>query len=372
MDQLRVQIAQFIDEEKTLMAKRQTEAETAVSQGKFMASFGTLFAILLGVAVVFLIIRSLIGQLGGEPAIVSDMAREIAGGNLTMQTETGRKGLFGEMTNMLARLQGVVAQVQEASGSVGSGSSELKATAESLADGANKQATAAEEVSSSMEQMTANIQQNSDNSRQTEKISTKSALDAEESGEAVKEAVIAMKQIADKISIIQEIARQTNLLALNAAIEAARAGEHGKGFAVVAAEVRKLAERSQAAAAEITNLAQSSVGVAEKAGQMLEQLVPDIKKTADLVQEITSSSSEQNQGASQINIAVQGLDRIIQQNASFAEEMTGTSVELASQAQSLQQTIGFFSIAAANTDYASSLSARANQTQSPLTLTGQT
>jgi methyl-accepting chemotaxis protein len=192
--------------------------------------------------------------------------------------------------------------------------------------------------------MTSNIQQNTENARATEVIAKKASKDAQEGGEAVAQAVKAMKKIAGKISIIEEIARQTNLLALNAAIEAARAGEHGKGFAVVAAEVRKLAERSQSAAGEITQLSASSVVVAEQAGQLLSTLVPDIKKTADLIQEITAGSEEQNQGANQINQSIQQLDQVIQQNAASAQEMTSTAEELSSQASEMQQAIAFFDL----------------------------
>jgi len=195
-----------------------------------------------------------------------------------------------------------------------------------------------------MEQMAANIKQNADNALQTEKIALKSAEDAKEGGEAVAQTVSAMKQIAEKISIIEEIARQTDLLALNAAIEAARAGEHGKGFAVVASEVRKLAERSQTSAAEISSLSGSSVEVAEKAGNMLVKIVPDIQKTAELVQEISAASNEQNAGADQINKALQQLDQVIQQNSSASEEMASTSEELSGQAEQLQTTINFFKI----------------------------
>jgi methyl-accepting chemotaxis protein len=195
-----------------------------------------------------------------------------------------------------------------------------------------------------MEEMAANIKQNSDNAQQTEKIAIKSAEDAREGGKAVAETVGAMKEIAGKISIIEEIARQTNLLALNAAIEAARAGEHGKGFAVVASEVRKLAERSQTAAGEINKLSATSVQIAEKAGEMLARIVPDIQKTADLVQEINAASNEQSSGAGQINKAIQQLDQVIQRNASASEEMASTSAELLSQAEQLQSTIAFFRI----------------------------
>ncbi len=192
--------------------------------------------------------------------------------------------------------------------------------------------------------MTSNIRQNADNARQTEAIAHQASKDAEEGGQAVFQAVDAMKIIAEKIGIIGEIARQTNLLALNAAIEAARAGEHGKGFAVVAAEVRKLAERSGSAAGEISDLSARSVAVADQARNMLDKLVPDIRKTADLVQEIAAASNEQNAGAEQINKAIQQLDQVIQQNASASEEMASTSEELSSQAEQLQQAMSFFDI----------------------------
>jgi methyl-accepting chemotaxis protein len=193
-----------------------------------------------------------------------------------------------------------------------------------------------------MEEMAANIKQNADNAAQTEKIARQSSKDAEASGEAVQRAVVAMRTIADKIGIVQEIARQTDLLALNAAVEAARAGEHGKGFAVVASEVRKLAERSQTAAAEIGAVSGETVQAAQSAGEMLTRLVPDIRKTAELVSEISAACREQDIGASQINEAIQQLDKVTQQNAGASEQMSATSEELAAQAEELQTSIAFF------------------------------
>jgi methyl-accepting chemotaxis protein len=192
--------------------------------------------------------------------------------------------------------------------------------------------------------MAANIKQTADNAAQTEKIARQSSKDAEASGHAVAQAVAAMRTIAEKISIVQEIARQTDLLALNAAVEAARAGEHGKGFAVVASEVRKLAERSQAAAAEISALSGTTVQTATEAGEMLNKLVPDIQKTAELVSEISAACREQDIGATQINEAIQQLDKVIQQNAGASEEMSSTSEELAAQAEELQASIAFFRV----------------------------
>ncbi len=222
---------------------------------------------------------------------------------------------------------------------VASASQQLSSSAEEMSQGASEQAAAVEESSASVEQMSATIRQNSENAQETENIAQSTAKDAEESGGAVESTVNAMRHIADKISIIEEIARQTNLLALNAAIEAARAGEHGKGFAVVAAEVRKLAERSQRAAAEISELSASSVQVADKAGTMLNKILPDIQRTATLVQEISAASIEQNAGTEQINKGMQQLDTVIQQNSSSSEEMAATAEEMSAQAAELQATI---------------------------------
>jgi methyl-accepting chemotaxis protein len=277
---------------------------------------------------------------------VSGVAEEIAGGNLMVEIKerSGQDKLLLALKGMVTSLRDVVTQVQTAADNVASGSQQLSSTSQQMSQGATEQAAAAEEASSSMEEMAANIRQNADNALQTERIALKSAEVARQGGDAVTATVGAMKEIAGKISIIEEIARQTNLLALNAAIEAARAGEHGKGFAVVAAEVRKLAERSQRAAAEISELSGSSVEVAEKAGQMLIQMVPDIQRTADLVQEITAASKEQDTGAEQVNQAIQQLDQVIQQNASASEQMASTAEELTSQAEQMQATMAFFKV----------------------------
>ena len=264
--------------------------------------------------------------------------------NVTIPSVSGDE--IGQMANalnaMTSQLRTIVGQVSEASREVSLRSDELRDASGLVSEGASSQAASIEETSSSMEQMTANIQQNTDNAVQTQEISTQAAEDAQKSGSAVTEAVVAMKEIATKISIIEEIARQTNLLALNAAIEAARAGEHGKGFAVVAAEVRKLAERAQNAAGEITQLSATSVEVAERAGGLLQQLVPDIQKTAELVKEITHASNEQSAGSQQVNEALQQLDKVIQQNAGASEQMAATSSELSSQSDILRRVIGFF------------------------------
>jgi methyl-accepting chemotaxis protein len=274
------------------------------------------------------------------------VADQIAQGNLLVEAKrlSDKDALGMSLERMVERLRQIVAEALTAAQNVSAGSQELSASAEQLSQGATEQASSAEEASSSMEEMTANVKQNAENANQTERIAAQSAKDAEASGAAVGRAVEAMQTIAEKITIVQEIARQTDLLALNAAVEAARAGEHGKGFAVVASEVRKLAERSQAAAAEIGTLSADTVKVAREAGGMLLKLVPDIKKTAELVVEITAACREQDVGSTQINQAIQQLDKVGQQNASASEQVSSTSEELASQAEQLQATIAYFRI----------------------------
>ena len=275
---------------------------------------------------------------------VTKAAEEISTGNLTVviRERSPQDKLMQALSAMVNGLMRTVTDIRAIASEVAAASQSISTASVQVSNGASAQAASAEEASSSMEQMVSNIKQNADNAQQTDKIANKSAKDAQESGKSVVEAVTAMKEIASKISIIEEIARQTNLLALNAAIEAARAGEHGKGFAVVAAEVRKLAERSQKAAGEINQLSGTTVKVSEKAGEMLERLVPDIQRTAELVQEITAASKEQDTGAEQINSALQQLEKVIQQNASASEEMASTTEELSGQSDQLVSALGFF------------------------------
>jgi len=289
-------------------------------------------------------IKNNLNTLIAATAEVTRAAEEIAHGNLTItvRERSDQDKLMQALISMVEGLTRTVAEVRGIAGEVAAASQSISTSSVQVSNGASAQAASAEEASSSMEEMVSNIKQNADNAQQTERIATKSAKDALESGKSVAAAVAAMKEIAGKISIIEEIARQTNLLALNAAIEAARAGEHGKGFAVVAAEVRKLAERSQKAAGEINQLSGTTVKVSEKAGEMLERLVPDIQKTSELVQEITAASKEQDTGAEQINKALQQLEKVIQQNASAAEEMASTTEELTGQSEQLMTALGFF------------------------------
>lgn len=304
-------------------------------------------ALVVGLVSASLLVRNLMRTLGGEPDYARSVLREVAAGNLEVEVRT-RKGdtdsLLAATSDMVAKLKEVVTTIVAASRHVDSGSQELSAAAEQLSQGATEQASSTEEASASVEQLAATIKQNAENAVETEVIARKSAEDAAKSGEAVTKAVGAMETIADKILVVQEIARQTDLLALNAAVEAARAGEHGRGFAVVAAEVRKLAERSQTAAQEISNLSTDTVRAAQTAGGMLERLVPDIQRTADLIKAISIATGEQDAGAAQINLAIQQLDKVTQQNTSASEQIATTSEELAGQSNRLQDVIGFFKL----------------------------
>ena len=328
--------------------KAATDAAAVYANARHWTISTLVGCVAIALLLAYVITRSLSRQLGGEPAYVAEIATRVAEGDLTMKIDTragDTNSVLYAMQSMVNRLSQVVSDVNSGAEALAEASEEVSSTAQSLSQAASEQAAGVEETSASMEQMTASISQNTENAKITDGMATKAATEATEGGEAVRATVVAMKQIAQKIGIIDDIAYQTNLLALNAAIEAARAGEHGKGFAVVAAEVRKLAERSQVAAQEIGTVASSSVELAEKAGRLLDMIVPNIRKTSDLVQEITAASEEQSSGVGQINGAVMQLSQTTQQNASSSEELAATAEEMSSQAEQLQQAMSFFRLA---------------------------
>ncbi len=301
-----------------------------------LGMISTFIIILLGLGIVLLMRKLVVSPVKN----MAKMLERMVEGEITLRfKDITRKDEFGELmksVNMMSdNLCSFSNSIKDVAKNVVISAKELNSGSQEMSDGASQQSSAIEETSSSMEQMVSNIKGTSENASKTEKLSSKAASDARSGSDAVKEAVMAMKEITGKISIIEDIARQTNLLALNAAIEAARAGEAGKGFAVVASEVRKLAERSQTAAGEINMLSSSTMQVAENAGSMLDKLVPDIMSTADLVQTISTASSELYSGAEQINKALQQLDKVIQHNASISEEVSSTSRELLSLSDTL-------------------------------------
>jgi methyl-accepting chemotaxis protein len=330
------------------------EMNTSLAASSIVLIIGLIIAIIVALFFAVFITRSIVSGITRGVRFAStiaegDLTSEIEDKYLERGDEIGQ--LAKALQKMMTQLRDIIGDIIGGADNIASASQEMSGTSQQMSQGASEQASSAEEVSSSMEEMVANIQQNTDNAMETEKIALRAASGIRRGAQSTDIAVQSMKEIAKKVSIIGEIADQTNMLALNAAVEAARAGEHGKGFAVVAEEVRKLAERSQIAAKEIDELSESGVRVSVEASEQLAAIVPEIEKTAQLVQEISAGSMEQNTGADQVNSAIQQLNQVIQQNAAASEEMASSSEELSGQAEQMKDVVSYFTIESNNRSF---------------------
>jgi methyl-accepting chemotaxis protein len=346
MDDLRSVVIEFIGAEQTLMEVRIAEAQSTAAFATNLTIFGTLFAFIVGFLIIVYITRRLIHQLGGEPAEVNALAKDVANGNLSTSIDLDKtyKGLKGNIIDVIVKLRSIVDLINRSSALIKETSVDINQKSLEMADGTHQQASAAEESSASMEQITAAITLSQNNVDQTSEIIQQADQDVLVSQNKIIENVDNIKSINEQIKIISDIAYQTNLLSLNAAVEAAKSGDIGNGFAVVATEIKKLAERSRDSSITITKIADSTLKSVLKSKDKINSIVPDIQKTSTLMLDISTSTQEQVLGATQINLAIQNLNEVIQKNQTIANEVAEGSVKLDKHADSLKETMSFFQV----------------------------
>jgi len=308
----------------------------------------TIWAVIIGLGLLSIVIYFLINGISKKLLVAINFSQKISEGDLSSRIEIRDKDEIGQlassMNQMSDKLKEFVQKIISSSANINLVSSNISDYSTEMSQGASGQAASAEEVMASIEEMGANIHSNTDNAKQTEKISNQTLIGIKNGSNSANQTLKSIAEIAEKISIINDIAFQTNILSLNAAVEAARAGQHGKGFGVVATEVKKLAERSQEAATSINELSARGVDISIRAKKELSTLVPEVEKTATLISEITSASSEQSNGVDQIQSAVQILTDIAQKNAAFSVELDDKSKNLSKEADHLKTIINFFKV----------------------------
>jgi methyl-accepting chemotaxis protein len=332
------------DINESIIASAKTNINKTIETAQKSSLVLMLLCIVLSFILALFIANIIIKPIEQLKKIIENLSDGDLKSNLTYESKDEVGIMAKALNKMIERLNEIIAGIMDGAGGIQNASTQINNGAQQISQSSSEAAASVEEISSSVEEMAANIQQNTDNSRETEKIAVEAADTIKKGNDSVQITQKSMNEIAKKITVINDIAFQTNILALNAAVEAARAGEHGKGFAVVAAEVRKLAEHSKIAADEIDSLSENGVRISEEAGKNLIELVPNINKTAALVQEITAASMEQSSGAEQINESIQQLNQVAQQNASASEELAATAEELNSQAVQLREMISYFKL----------------------------